>query len=90
VEESGLPVPVALPRILGSEIAGAVEASGAGVAEWRPGDRVALQSNLFCGECEFCRQGEESRCLYGELTGVDHDGGFAERLCVPSCDCRTR
>jgi NADPH:quinone reductase-like Zn-dependent oxidoreductase len=42
-----------------------------------------VQSNLFCGECEFCRQGEESLCLRGELLGVQKDGGFAEKVLVP-------
>jgi NADPH:quinone reductase-like Zn-dependent oxidoreductase len=45
---------------------------------------VALQSNLFCGKCEFCLAGEESLCLNGELLGVDRDGGFAEQVSVPA------
>jgi NADPH:quinone reductase-like Zn-dependent oxidoreductase len=83
VEEGGLPLPIVLPRIPGCEAAGQVETVGAGVTAWQPGDRVALQSNLFCGDCEFCRRGEESLCLHGELLGVQRDGGFAERVCVP-------
>lgn len=51
---------------------------------WRIGDRVAVQSNLFCGECEFCRRGEESMCLRSQLLGVDRDGGFAEKVVVPA------
>ena len=83
IEEGGLPVPVQLPRILGSEVAGRVVGLGEDVDEWQLGDRVAVQSNLFCGECEFCLRGDESLCLHGELLGVQHDGGFAERLAVP-------
>ena len=41
-------------------------------------------SNLFCGECEFCRRGDESICLRGELLGVQQDGGFAEKVVVPA------
>ena len=48
------------------------------------GDRVAVQSNLFCGHCEFCARGEESLCLNGELLGMQRDGGFAERVAVPA------
>src|SRR5205814_5225841 len=48
------------------------------------GDAVAVQSNLFCGECEFCRRGEESLCLRGEVLGVQRDGGFAEKVVVPA------
>lgn len=55
-----------------------------GALSWRIGDRVAIQSNLFCGKCEFCRRGEESMCLWSALLGVDRDGGFAEKVAVPA------
>ena len=84
LEEGGLPIPVSLPRTPGGEAAGVVLRSGPGAVEWQPGDRVAVQSNLVCGECEFCRQGEESQCLRGELLGVQKDGGFAEQMAVPA------
>lgn len=83
LEEAGLPVPVELPRTPGGEVAGRVLQVGEGIVDWRPGDRVAAQSNLFCGECEFCRKGEESLCLNGRLLGIQCDGGFAERCVVP-------
>jgi NADPH:quinone reductase-like Zn-dependent oxidoreductase len=83
LEEAGLPIPLRLPRTPGCEIAGEVAGVGEGVTTWQPGDRVAVQSNLFCGECEFCRRGEESLCLRGELLGVQRDGGLAERVVVP-------
>jgi NADPH:quinone reductase-like Zn-dependent oxidoreductase len=51
---------------------------------WKVGDRVAVQSNLFCGRCEFCLAGDESLCLSGQLLGVQRDGGFAERVAVPA------
>ncbi len=84
LEEGTLPMPVQLPRVPGSEISGEVLAAGSDVAGWRPGDRVAVQSNLFCGHCEFCARGEESICLRGQLLGVQRDGGFAERVAVPA------
>ncbi|MBI5774641.1 MAG: zinc-binding dehydrogenase [Verrucomicrobia bacterium] len=83
-EAGELPVPVALPRTLGSEISGTVAALGEDVDEWHTGDRVAVQSNLFCGTCEFCERGEESICLNGQLLGVQRDGGFAEKVVVPA------
>jgi len=83
LESGGLPVAVPLPRTPGGEIAGMVAAVGPGVTDWQPGNRVAIQSNIFCGECEFCRRGEESLCLRGELLGVVRDGGFAEQVVVP-------
>lgn len=83
LEEAGLPIPVKLPRTPGGEVAGVISAAGSGVAEWKAGDAVAVQSNLFCGECEFCKRGDESLCLRGELLGIQHDGGFAEKVSVP-------
>lgn len=84
LESAGLPVRVVLPRTPGGEVAGEVLQAGADVSEWMPGDRVAVQSNLFCSECEFCKKGEESLCLKGELLGVHRDGGFAEQVLVPA------
>ena len=84
LEEAGLPIPLQLPRTPGGEIAGTISEAGDGVKEWKRGDRVAVQSNLFCGECEFCRRGEESLCLRGEILGVQRDGGFAEKVLVPA------
>jgi 2-desacetyl-2-hydroxyethyl bacteriochlorophyllide A dehydrogenase len=84
VEEGGLPIPIRLPVVPGCEIAGRVESIGPEVKDWQTGDRVAVQSNLFCSRCEFCARGEESLCLHGELVGVQRDGGFAERVAVPA------
>jgi 2-desacetyl-2-hydroxyethyl bacteriochlorophyllide A dehydrogenase len=83
-EEGNLPIPLPLPRIPGCEIAGEIAVQGKDVAIWRAGDRVAVQSNLFCGQCEFCARGEESLCLNGQLLGIQRDGGFAERVVVPA------
>ena len=84
LEEGALPVPATLPRTPGCEIAGVVGAAGGEVTEWRVGDRVAVQSNLFCGQCEYCARGEESICVRGTLLGVQMDGGFAEQVLVPA------
>lgn len=84
LEAGGLPVPIPLPRTPGSEVAGVVCAVGDAVGEWKLGDAVAVQSNLFCGECEFCQRGDDSLCLRGELLGIGRDGGFAEKVVVPA------
>lgn len=83
-EAGELPIPLPTPRIPGCEIAGEVESVGPDVEDSKPGDRVAVQSNLFCGQCEFCQQGEESICVSGRLLGVQVDGGFAEKVLVPA------
>ncbi|MBM3831947.1 MAG: zinc-binding dehydrogenase [Verrucomicrobia bacterium] len=84
LEEGALPIRVQLPKIPGSEISGEIITAGANVSGWRTGDRVAIQSNLFCGSCEFCLAGEESLCLKGELLGIHQDGGFADKVLAPA------
>ena len=83
-ESAGLPIPIELPRTLGGEVAGRLVAVGNEVKDWKAGDEVAIQSNLFCGKCEFCQRGDESLCLFGQLLGVNCDGGFAEKVLVPA------
>lgn len=86
LEENALPINPKLPRITGGEVAGRVLALGPGLkdSEWKIGDRVAVQSNYFCGTCEFCARGEECMCLESYPLGVLRDGGFAERVVVPA------
>ena len=83
-EEGALPVKLELPRTPGCEIAGEIISLGENISDWRVGDRVAVQSNLFCGECEFCLCGKESLCVKGQILGVNRDGGFAEQVLVPA------
>src|SRR5436305_14790630 len=54
LEENALPISPKLPRITGGEVAGRIVAVGSGASEWREGGRVAVQSNYFCGACEYC------------------------------------
>lgn len=84
LEEGALPLAVTLPRTPGCEVAGEILALGSGVRDWPVGARVAVQSNLFCGTCEFCQRGEESLCLNAALLGVERDGGLAEQVAVPA------
>lgn len=83
LEQGELPIPLKLPRTPGCEIAGRVVEVGDDVCDWKAGDEVAVQSNLFCGQCEYCRRSEESMCLMPFMLGIQRDGGFAEKVCVP-------
>ncbi len=83
-EEGALPVKIELPRVCGCEISGEISQTGHNATGWSIGDRVAVQSNLFCGQCEFCLRGRESICIKGEILGVNRDGGFAEQVAVPA------
>jgi len=80
-EEGALPISLNLPRTPGCEIAGIVVGSSG--SRFEAGARVAIQSNLFCGQCEYCMRGEESMCLNLVMLGVQQDGGFAEQVRVP-------
>ncbi len=75
--------PTRLPCTLGHEVAGVVEACGSLVAGFRSGDRVCLNYLVTCGECGYCRAGQEPFCIHGEMIGKHRDGGFAELICVP-------
>jgi len=72
-----------LPMTLGHEIAGEVEQIGSQVATVKPGDRVGLHYLLHCGECYYCRTGNEQFCSSGSMLGHYSDGGYAEYIVVP-------
>jgi NADPH:quinone reductase-like Zn-dependent oxidoreductase len=88
---AGMPgVPIALPHIGGADGAGVVVAIGEGGADWRPGDEVVINPGLWCGECEFCRRGEESLCVRYGVLGEHADGTFAERVVVSATTLEPR
>ncbi len=74
-------IPVRYPRIMGHEMAG--EVVDAGDSAFRPGDRVIIDPELFCGACFHCRLGQTHLCPKGSLLGRDANGGFAEYLGAP-------
>jgi len=73
-----------LPRIPGHEIAGRVDAVGAGVTMWKVGDRVGVGwHGGHCFQCDACRRGLFINCARAKTTGISHDGGYAEYAVVP-------
>lgn len=67
------------PRVPGHEVIGRIDALGAGVTNWKVGQRVGvgyLGGN--CGQCAQCRRGDFVHCLHQHLTGTTNDGGYAE------------
>src|ERR1700732_3235084 len=73
------------PLILGHEIAGRVVEKGASVPHLEVGDRVGVPWVYWtCGECDFCREGNENLCVKQKITGVTVDGGYAEFIKVPA------
>jgi len=86
IHDGELPEPK-LPLVLGHEIVGAVIEGGAAFA---PGTRVGVPwLGWTCGECRYCRAGDENLCDEARFTGYHLDGGYAEeavadeRFCFP-------
>lgn len=73
-----------MPHIAGSEVAGEIAAIGDAVSGLSVGQAVAVAPYLFCGQCEFCRSGEEVLCLKGDIVGLGSQGGYAEYVRVPA------
>src|SRR3954464_1605789 len=77
----------AYPIIPGHEFAGEGVGVGCGVDEYRPGDRVAVDPSLYCGECYQCRRGREDLCEKWAAIGLPHPGGGAQQAVVPAKNC---
>jgi len=76
---------VKTPLIPGHEIAGVVVEKGVAVQHLQIGDRVGVPWIYWtCGECEFCREGNENLCRRQKITGVTVDGGYAEFVKAPA------
>jgi alcohol dehydrogenase len=74
-------------RVLGHEGVGVIESVGAGVATYKPGDRVLISCITSCGRCEACRKGMYSHCADGGwILGNAIDGTQAEFVRVPHAD----
>lgn len=78
LQDGELP-PHRLPVVPGHQIVGEVVALGRQVGGLRAGQRVGVPwLGWTCGECDFCRRGQENLCDRARFTGYDRDGGFAE------------
>ena len=82
----GLPIETTMPHIGGSDIAGEVAALGKGVKGVKKGARVVINPSLSCGECEWCRAGDEPLCTGYKIIGEHVQGGLAEFVTVPAAN----
>ncbi len=74
-----------LPLVPGHQVVGEVDAVGAGVSRFAPGDRVGVPwLYSTCGRCDYCRRGQENLCDNARFTGQHTDGGFAGYMVVPA------
>jgi L-iditol 2-dehydrogenase len=77
------------PIVMGHEAAGRIAAVGAGVTGLAEGDRVTLDSTIYCGACGYCRRDEVNLCDHRQVLGVScgdysRAGAFAEFVVVPA------
>jgi propanol-preferring alcohol dehydrogenase len=83
-EIEGRTPPPRLPVVLGHQVVGRVEALGPGASLFPVGERVGV-AWIFsaCGQCTYCRAGQENLCPEFRATGRDANGGYAELMVVP-------
>lgn len=75
--------PARVPVIIGHEFTGEVIEMGNSVSVFNTGDKVAVDPNIYCGYCEYCRSGRINLCSNLKALGVTINGGFAEYCIVP-------
>ncbi len=75
------------PVVLGHEFAGVVAKVGEEVTSFKPGDHVAMDPNMYCGQCVPCRVGKKQECEHLFALGVNVNGGFAEYAVCPETQC---
>src|SRR5204862_685225 len=74
------------PRVPGHEVVGVVDAVGAGVTQWKGGQRVGVGwHGGHCGYCDACRNGDFFGCQVAlQITGISFDGGYADYMVAPA------
>jgi len=72
------------PHILGADGAGEITAIASDVTGWKIGDRVVINANLGCGECEFCLHKQDNMCRNWHLLGETIRGTYAEYISIPT------
>jgi alcohol dehydrogenase len=77
---------ITLPHVPGHELAGVVEAVGARVTGWHPGDRVTVPFVCACGTCAACAAGDQQVCERQTQPGFTHWGSFAQYVALDHAD----
>jgi D-arabinose 1-dehydrogenase-like Zn-dependent alcohol dehydrogenase len=82
--KEGLWPGIQYPRVPGHEVAGIIDAVGAGVSTWKPGQRAGVgwhggQDNT----CRECRRGDFRNCQNLKISGISYDGGYQQYMIAP-------
>lgn len=84
ITKDGLFPWLAYPRVPGHEVAGVIDEVGAGVTQWKKGQRVGVGwHGGQDGTCLACRRGDFVNCANVKICGVSYDGGYAEYMVAP-------
>src|SRR5881392_3841497 len=84
VTKEGLFPGMSYPRVPGHEVAGVVDGVGAGVKDWKKGERVGVGwHGGQDGTCPACRRGDFANCANGKVCGISYDGGYQEFMVAP-------
>jgi len=78
---------VRYPLVPGHEFIGQVAAVGPAVQRVTAGERVAIEPNWGCGQCDLCEAKRGNLCLMRTAVGIDRDGGFAQFALLPERAC---
>jgi D-arabinose 1-dehydrogenase-like Zn-dependent alcohol dehydrogenase len=82
-KEGGLPS-IQYPRVPGHEVAGTIDELGAGVSEWKQGQRIGVGwHGGQDGTCLSCRRGDFRNCRNLKIPGISYDGGYQEYMVAP-------
>jgi NADPH:quinone reductase-like Zn-dependent oxidoreductase len=74
------------PFILGSDVAGTIDALGPGVRGAKEGDEIVVNPGISCGHCRECLAGHDNLCREYGILGEHRDGGYATQLVVPAAN----
>ncbi len=84
ITKEGLFPGISYPRVPGHEVAGVIDELGAGVKDWKKGQRVGVGwHGGQDGTCLACRRGDFVNCVNGKVCGISYDGGYQEFMVAP-------
>jgi D-arabinose 1-dehydrogenase-like Zn-dependent alcohol dehydrogenase len=82
--KEGLWPGIQYPRVPGHEVVGIIDEFGAGVAEWKKGQRIGVGwHGGHDGTCRECRRGDFRNCVNLKIPGISYDGGYEQYMVAP-------
>ncbi len=72
------------PVVLGHENSGVISQVGSGVKDFKVGDRVTVDPNIYCGKCFYCHIGKKELCDHLSAIGVNRNGGLEQYFTAPA------